>query len=49
MGELIDAINKQIYATPSGPTFQGPSNRFEFDVIKSKLRDMLSSNNFLSK
>jgi hypothetical protein len=49
MGELIDAINRQIYATPSGPTFQGPSNRFEFDVIKSKLRDILSSNNFLSK
>jgi hypothetical protein len=49
MGELIDAINRQIYATPVGPTFQGPSNRFEFDVIKSKLRDMLSSNNFLSK
>lgn len=49
MGELIDAINRQIYATPVGPTFQGPANRFEFDVIKSKLRDMLSSNNFLSK
>lgn len=49
MGELIDAINRQIYATPVGPTFQGPSNRFEFDVIKSKLKDMLSSNNFLSK
>lgn len=49
LGELIDAINKQIYATPVGPTFQGPSNRIEFDVIKSKLKDMLSSNNFLSK
>jgi hypothetical protein len=49
MGELIDAINRQIYATPVGPTFTGPSNRIEFDVIKSKLRDMLSSNNFLSK
>jgi hypothetical protein len=49
MGELIDAINRQIYATPVGPTFTGPSNRTEFDVIKSKLRDMLSSNNFLSK
>ena len=49
LGELIDAINRQIYATPVGPTFQGPSNRFEFDVIKSKLKDMLSSNNFLSK
>jgi len=49
LSELIDAINRQIYATPVGPTFQGPSNRFEFDVIKSKLRDMLSSNNFLSK
>jgi hypothetical protein len=49
LGELIDAINRQIYATPVGPTFQGPSNRFEFDVIKSKLKDILSSNNFLSK
>lgn len=49
LSELIDAINRQIYATPVGPTFQGPSNRFEFDVIKSKLKDMLSSNNFLSK
>jgi hypothetical protein len=49
LSELIDAINRQIYATPVGPTFQGPSNRFEFDIIKSKLKDMLSSNNFLSK
>jgi hypothetical protein len=49
MGELIDAINRQIYATPVGPTAPGPTNRAEFDVIKSKLRDMLSSNNFLSK
>lgn len=47
--ELIDAINSQIYATPVGPTFPGPSNRFEFDMIKSKLNSLLSSNNFLSK
>ncbi len=47
--ELIDAINKQIYGTSCGPTQQGPSNRFEFDMIKSKLNSLLSSNNFLSK
>ena len=49
LSELIDSINKQIFATPVGPTFQGPSNRFEFDMIKSKLNSLLSSNNFLSK
>jgi hypothetical protein len=47
--ELIDAINKQIYGTSCGPTQQGPANRFEFDMIKSKLNSLLSSNNFLSK
>lgn len=47
--ELIDAINKQIYGTSCGPTQQGPSNRFEFDMIKSRLNSLLSSNNFLSK
>jgi hypothetical protein len=47
--DLIDAINRQIFATSMGPSFQGPSNRFEFDMIKSKLNTLLSSNNFLSK
>jgi hypothetical protein len=49
MGELIDAINKQVYATSFGPTSAGPTNRFEFDFIKAKLNNLLSSTNFLSK
>jgi hypothetical protein len=49
MGELIDAINKQVYATPVGPSAAGPVNRFEFDIIKSKLNTLLSANNYLSK
>jgi hypothetical protein len=49
MGELIDAINNQIYATPVGPSFPGPTNRVEFDMIKYKLNNLLSSTNFLSK
>ena len=47
--ELLEAINRQIYATGTGPTFQGPSNRFEFDIIKAKLNGILSSTNYLSK
>jgi hypothetical protein len=49
MGELLDAINKQVYATQFGPTAAGPANRFEFDIIKAKLNNLLSSTNFLSK
>jgi hypothetical protein len=49
MGELIDAINKQIYATPVGPTQAGPVNRSEFNTIKGKLNTLLSANNYLSK
>jgi hypothetical protein len=49
MGELLDAINRQVYATPVGPTPAGPVNRFEFDIIKAKLNNLLSSTNFLSK
>jgi hypothetical protein len=47
--ELIGAINRQVYATPVGPTLAGPVNRFEFDRIKGKLNQLLSSTNFLSK
>jgi hypothetical protein len=49
MRELLDAINRQVYATPVGPTAAGPVNRFEFDIIKAKLNNLLSSTNFLSK
>lgn len=49
IGELIDAINKQTYLTPAGPTSLGPTNIASFNAIKSKLKTMLSSKNFLSK
>ena len=39
LGELIDEINAQIFATPSGPTSKGPENRGNFSKIKSKLDD----------
>lgn len=44
--ELIDAINKQVYNTPAGPTAVGPTNRADFNDIKSRLRDVLSTLNF---
>ena len=44
--ELIDAINKQVYNTPAGPTAVGPTNRADFNTIKSKLKDALSTLNF---
>jgi len=44
--ELIDAINKQVYNTPAGPTAPGPTNRADFNTIKSKLKDALSTLNF---
>jgi hypothetical protein len=49
LGELIDAINKQIYATAVGPTATGPVNSFDFQMIKAKLNTLLSANNYLSK
>jgi hypothetical protein len=42
MEELIDAINTQIYLTPSGPTATGPTNIATFNSIKSKLKNFLS-------
>ena len=44
--ELIDAINQQVYNTPSGPTAVGPTNRSTFNDIKSRLQDALSTLNF---
>ncbi len=49
MGELIDAITKQVYLTPAGPSSTGPTNVAQFTSIKSKLKTLLSAKNFLSK
>jgi hypothetical protein len=46
LGELIDAINKQVYNTPAGPSAAGPTNRSTFNDIKSKLQDALSTLNY---
>jgi hypothetical protein len=45
LGELIDAINKQIFKTPSGPTAEGPENRQTFSDIKSRLKEIKSTLN----
>lgn len=44
--ELIDAINNQVYNTPAGPTAVGPTNRKDFNELKSRLGDVLSTLNF---
>jgi hypothetical protein len=49
MGQLIDEITKQIYATPVGPTATGPTNAAAFKAIKGRLNTLLSAKNFLSK
>ena len=46
LGELIDAINQQVYNTPSGPTAVGPTNRSTFNDIKSRLEEALSTLNY---
>lgn len=46
--ELIDAILKQQYLTPSGPTKIGPENLPAFNNIKSKLKTILSELNSTS-
>jgi hypothetical protein len=46
LSELIDAINKQVYNTPAGPSSVGPTNRSTFNDIKSKLKDALSTLNY---
>lgn len=47
--DLIDAITKQMYLTPAGPSATGPTNVASFNQIKSKLKTILSAKNFLSK
>jgi hypothetical protein len=49
LGDLIDEISKQVYATPTGPTSPGPTNVAAFKAIKGKLNTLLSSKNFVSK
>jgi len=47
--ELIIAIGAQTYLTPSGPSKVGPENFSDFTRISNRLKDILSSTNFLSK
>jgi|688.fasta_scaffold208253_1 hypothetical protein len=47
--DLIDAVTKQQYATPCGPTALGPTNLADFNLIKTKLNQILSNNNYLSR
>jgi hypothetical protein len=47
--ELIIAIGSQIYLTPSGPSKVGPENFSDFTRISNRLKDILSSTNYLSK
>jgi hypothetical protein len=43
---MIDLINSQVYRTPSGPTAVGPENRAQFNALKRKLSEMLSTLNY---
>ena len=43
---MIDLINEQVYKTPSGPTAIGPENKVEFNDLKARLTEMLSTQNF---
>jgi len=44
MENILDAIIQQTYATPSGPTSQGPLNQTEFRRLKSQIRKILGKN-----
>lgn len=46
--DLITAIKKQIYLTPSGPTSTGPTNLATFTKIENDLESILSSLNSTS-
>lgn len=46
LSELIDAITKQIFATPSGPTAEGPLNVASFKKIQGQLDKIKSTKNF---
>ena len=39
--DLIDAITKQQYATPCGPSALGPTNLADFNLIKTKLNQYI--------
>lgn len=43
---MIDLINAQVFRTPSGPTAIGPENRAEFNTLKRRLSEMLSTLNY---
>lgn len=43
---LIDLIKVQVYKTPAGPTAIGPENKPDFDELKRRLTEMLSTKNF---
>jgi hypothetical protein len=49
MSEMLDAINKMVFATGVGPTGAGPHNSTIFTSIKQRLSKIQSSRNFLSK
>lgn len=44
--DMIDLINSQVYRTPSGPTAIGPENRAQFNSLKRRLSEMLSTLNY---
>lgn len=43
---LIDLVTQQVYKTPSGPTAIGPENKTDFNALKRRLSEMLSTQNF---
>jgi hypothetical protein len=47
--DLIDEITKSIYAGSCGPSQLSGANIRAFNSIKSNLREILSSRNFLTK
>lgn len=49
MEEMLDAINKMVFATGVGPTGPGPHNAAIFTSIKKRLSKIQSSRTFLSK
>jgi hypothetical protein len=49
MEEMLDAINKMVFATGVGPTGAGPHNAAIFTSIKKRLGKIQSSRTFLSK
>jgi len=46
LSTMIDLINSQVYRTPSGPTATGPENRAQFNALKGRLSEMLSTLNY---